>query len=557
MPVETRIVRADATLRVEADRRLKGKFPFKTYRPYQKETIAEILRAFDGGIRHVFLEAPTGFGKSPVSIALAGHFGSAYILASTKYLQRQYLADFKVKTVKGRGNFPCLLSAVRTAETGDCVLSGTECRHCPRGGCGSGFREVAESARRGPLFIEDGVDVCPYWEQKCEAMRESCVVFNYDYFLNETSYVGDFGRRDLLVADEAHNIEGKLMSFVGLKITGRDLHHVQEQLPAQSMPADEWRKVLEEWRAKFAKKVQEYGTRLKTLSAMEIDRMEEMAKKTKRMDFLLEELEEDPELWVQDLHIGEGRQSGWVTFKPVEVRKWSSAIFSRAQFFLLQSATILDTATISSSLGLDGRLLFLKVPSIFKAERRPFIVAPVGSMSKANVATTMPALLDRVKGIMDENPKEKGVIHTHSYRIQSEIIGKIKDPRLVSNDSSEATDAAFRRFMASPEPRVLVTPSAYEGVDLKGDLCRWQVMCKVPYPDLGDPQIRKRMERDPRWYQWLTAVRLIQTYGRGMRSEDDHCRTYMLDSDFISFYRRNESMLPEWFREAVTQTDGA
>ena len=553
MPIETRIVHSDPALRIEADKRLKGAFPFKTYRPYQKETIAEVLRAFDSGIRHVFLEAPTGFGKSPVSIALASHFESAYILASTKYLQRQYLTDFKVKTVKGRGNFPCLLSAIRTAETGDCVLSGAQCKHCPQCGSGSGFRELAESARRGPLFIEQGMDVCPYWEQKCDAMNEQCVVFNYDYFLNETSYVGDFGRRTLLVADEAHNIEGKLMSFVGLKISGYDLHNIQEQLPTRNVTPEEWRKILEEWREKFANKVQDYGTRLKTLTATEIDRMEDMAKKIKRMDFLLEELDEDPELWVEDLHVGDGRLSGWVTFKPVEVKKWSSSIFSRAQFFLMQSATILDASTISQSLGLEGKALFLKVPSIFKAERRRFVVAPVGSMSKANIAETMPALLSRIRELMDENRKEKGVIHTHSYKIQSAITEQIKDSRLLSNDSAESTEAVFRRFIASPEPRVLVTPSAYEGIDLKGDLCRWQIMCKVPYPDLGDPQIRKRMERDAKWYQWLTAVRLIQTYGRGMRSEDDHCTTYMLDSDFVGFYRRNESMLPPWFKEAVTQ----
>ena len=73
----------------------------------------------------------------------------------------------------------------------------------------------------------------------------------------------------------------------------------------------------------------------------------------------------------------------------------------------------------------------------------------------------------------------------------------------------------------------------------------------MPYPDLGNPQIRARMERDNTWYAWLTAVRLVQTYGRGMRAEDDSCVTYMLDSDFIHFAKRNHQLLPEWFKESV------
>jgi Rad3-related DNA helicase len=154
---------------------------------------------------------------------------------------------------------------------------------------------------------------------------------------------------------------------------------------------------------------------------------------------------------------------------------------------------------------------------------------------------------------MLENCDEKGVIHTHSYRIQSEIVKGIRDDRLLFNRQAGSTDVVFKEFISSEEPKILVTPSAFEGVDFKGDICRWQVLCKVPYPHLGDPQIRKRMEKEPEWYQWMTAVRLIQTYGRGMRSKGDFCKTYILDADFIRFFRRNAGMLPEWFREAVVR----
>jgi ATP-dependent DNA helicase DinG len=58
----------------------------------------------------VLLEAPTGFGKSAVAIALALSLGSSYICTSTKDLQTQYSKDFPyIKAAKGKNNFPCLL----------------------------------------------------------------------------------------------------------------------------------------------------------------------------------------------------------------------------------------------------------------------------------------------------------------------------------------------------------------------------------------------------------------------------------------------------------------
>jgi Rad3-related DNA helicase len=54
------------------------------------------------------LEAPTGFGKSPVAIAVALAVGSSYVCTSTKDLQSQYSRDFPfVKVAKGKNNFSC------------------------------------------------------------------------------------------------------------------------------------------------------------------------------------------------------------------------------------------------------------------------------------------------------------------------------------------------------------------------------------------------------------------------------------------------------------------
>ena len=66
-------------------------FPFPALRERQSYVLNEIGTAFDSGYKIILLEAPTGFGKSPVAIAVALRLGSSYICTSTKDLQTQVL----------------------------------------------------------------------------------------------------------------------------------------------------------------------------------------------------------------------------------------------------------------------------------------------------------------------------------------------------------------------------------------------------------------------------------------------------------------------------------
>jgi ATP-dependent DNA helicase DinG len=107
-------------------------FPFATLREKQSLVLKEIDAAFASGCKYILLEAPTGFGKSPVAIAVALTLGTSYTCTSTKDLQTQYARDFPFLTVaKGKNNF---IFAVKedlirngTHKCGSCLSN--ECHH--------------------------------------------------------------------------------------------------------------------------------------------------------------------------------------------------------------------------------------------------------------------------------------------------------------------------------------------------------------------------------------------------------------------------------------------
>jgi Rad3-related DNA helicase len=104
--------------------------------------------------------------------------------------------------------------------------------------------------------------------------------------------------------------------------------------------------------------------------------------------------------------------------------------------------------------------------------------------------------------------------------------------------------------MESPG-KVLCSPSSKEGLDLKDDLCRFQIILKVPWGDLADKVVQARMKEDPIWYANEAVKNLEQAYGRGMRSKTDWCDCYILDQSFQRLLFQNYDLLSKYFREAI------
>lgn len=291
-------------------------FPFEQPREGQLEIIADIEEAISKGYKYIILEAGTGTGKSAIASTLARMYESAYILTMTKQLQKQYADEFDFPLVKGRGNFDCLKDGFEvTCDMGACKTAPKSAKFfCPYG--------ISKNPTlTGDLAFQDsfGSDVffqtndhCKYWQQKANAINSPITLMNYDYAILELNYVKHFGKRSLLILDEAHNIEDKLMRTMEINLYNRqlekDIKKVISPQTLKSAEKGEWIMEIEAIQGHYS------DIELKDLPTNKADRINSTIGKLKA---LKTNLEKEPGNWVIDA------DENGVSFKPLRVDRKS------------------------------------------------------------------------------------------------------------------------------------------------------------------------------------------------------------------------------------------
>lgn len=526
-------------------------FPFKEPRTGQLDIIQNIEDAISKGYKYIVLEAGTGTGKSAVATTLANIYGSAYILTMTKQLQHQYFKEFGFPIVKGRSNFSCLMGGSEsTCDMGVCKTTVNSKKFfCP-------FSITKVPKLTSTLAFEDsfGNDIyynsdnhCNYWEQKANAINSPITLMNYDYAILELNYVKHFGTRSLLILDEAHNIENKLMNSLELTLSNQRLEKdIKRKISKETLKDGS----VEDWILELESLYESYqDVDLKDLPMNKVDRIR---RTISRIKLLRDHLEHEPKNWVIDSN------EYSVSFKPLRVNKYAKDnLLKYGDICIFMSATILSHKMFSKWLGLNpDEVYYIKVDSPFPPEKRPIILDLVGKMSKNRIKKTAPKTIPIINKILRKHNDEKGLIHSHSYKCSRFITQNIPNARLISHTSANR-QRVLDYFEKDSDPLVLVSPSMSEGVDLPYDKCRFQIIYKVPFPYLGDKQINLRQKRDKRWYAYKTVMTIMQAYGRGMRAEDDYCTTYVLDKDILMLFKSPlyRSLIPDFFKEAIVEND--
>ena len=104
---------------------------------------------------------------------------------------------------------------------------------------------------------------------------------------------------------------------------------------------------------------------------------------------------------------------------------------------------------------------------------------------------------------------------------------------------------------------VLLSSSLWEGVDLKDDLSRFQIIAKVPYPNYTEKRVKAKMEKFPLWYTSQTLTKILQGFGRSIRSEDDWAKTYVLDSAVNNVFFKGQGMIPRAYYDVLGIDDSS
>src|SRR5215467_459878 len=518
--------------------------PSFTPRPEQARLLTSLA---DAAAPRVFIvEAPPGVGKSHVAMALAHWSGDAYLLTSQKLLQDQYEREFggDLQLVKGRDNYRC----ERYPDT-----------HVPtsRGMC---------RRPRGPACQ------CPYARAKAAALAGPIFCTNTAYFATLRHWRAEqLRRRRILIVDEAHNLEAQLVSVFTVAFP-------PEQAKAWFGGPLPRLDTAEEYRALLREHLERMEGQLQTVTrALDIMRPEGVPAETflsmppsRAEQELMAERESLESALARVRFFVDAEDREWIVRYPVEpfatlelvplsVASMASDLLSEsADLVVLSSAYLGHRQVIAECFGLDeSRLRSLASDSPFPLDQRRIEYRPVGALSKTSLARLEPALFAEVAAILAAHAREKGLIHAPSYAAGRRLVAHLaaREPmlsrRLIWVESTEAKARALELHRATPMPTVLVSPSLREGVDLPDDFLRFQVVTKLPYPDLGDPWTAARQARDPRWYALETAKALVQAYGRSCRHAGDHGVTYILDSHFARFLQRYRPLLPPWFLDAA------
>ena len=526
-------------------------FPFE--KPREQQRIA-----IDAGItalrekKFFVLQAGTGVGKSAIGLTVAkfinnelsnneDYSNGANFLTTQKVLQKQYVKDFSregMVSIESSANF--------------------NCRHHKQNTCAQSMR-VLKTATKGSRFWNTCVFKCPYKNAKREFIDSEIGITNFPYFLAETNYARKILPKNILVIDEAHNAADELGKFIEIAITEK----FSKDFLKISMPEMSTHKKAIDWinQEYFPKLVQKFQHMEKTLDDLnlssKLSEFESLARQFELIDKHLCKLRRFLEVhsrdnWTFTNVEAFGKKSRRIEFKPIDVAPFSeNMLFSYGRKVILMSATILDKQKFCEMLGIPmDDCEFISIESPFETKKRPILYFPVGKMGYKDIDSTLPKLKEAVEKIIENHKGEKGIVHCHTFKIANYLNENVRSNRTLIHDSSNR-ELILKRHINSKKASVLLSPSMTEGIDLVGQASRFQIICKIPFPYLGDQLVKKRMNKWDWWYPMQTVKTIIQSVGRSVRNENDYAVTYILDGGWDYFYAKHRRLFPEDFNSCM------
>jgi len=533
--------------------RIHDEFPAPSYRGNQRAALDDVRDAFAAGNDVVLVRAPTGSGKSLLARAIAGcarrtdeatpsdatdaYYTTPQVSQLDDAAADPLLDDLNV--IRGKGNYTCILP-----------------------------NEEGTPVNQAPCVRESGYDCsvkhrCPYFSDRAIASNRRIAAMTLAYFM-QTAGSDVFRKRDVCVIDEAHGLAEWAEMYATVELGPRSVP-IWEDLRVPDVDSVE--RAVE-----YADALVGTCERRKDDLLAQAELTPDEARTRDRLQELISELNwfvddyRDPDSateWLVDQSDpvggddGADGDGGPLTIKPLNPEKYlKHTVWDRGNRFALLSATILDKAAFCRQVGLDpADVALVDVGHTFPVEHRPLYDVTQGKMTYAERDDTLPDVARALVRIMQRHDDEKGLVHCHSYAIQERLRDLLADfgvaDRVRSHDR-DGRDDALETWKATDDPDAFLSVKMEEALDLEGDLARWQVVCKAPFPNTNDSRVAHRLADDQwAWYYRTTLRTVIQACGRVVRAPDDHGATYLADSSLLDLFDRARTDMPDWFRDQV------
>jgi ATP-dependent DNA helicase DinG len=525
-------------------------FPPKFQRYYDDQLLA-IDKAVQNPKRFTALNMPTGSGKSMTGITAAllnAKVHRGIYLTSTTGLQDQLASDFSgngLYDLRGARHYPC--RAIEPGEHLDRYRRGRFRIGCDEGPCHSGV-QCQFAPARGDAAPRPS---CAYYGAVWDARNAPLIGTSYAMYLANAYYAEGLGQVECLILDEAHDTDKELESFLTFEITVDDARYIGSKMLRNADLAS-WRDWGVYHKGPLAAKIEQRAL----FPPADADAAQDM-RKLKRIKGVIDRLAGiNPLDWILDADPARAK------FSPMKVSAYAEQyLFRGVKHVILMSATM--TRKTLQLLGIaDDDALYWECPSRFPAGHRPIIsvnTEPAVRVNHRMNEVDKYLWLRRIERILEPRLAAgwNGIIHTVSYQRMRELVGESEfRDRFIVHDSSN-TKEQIQFFKAHPnEGWVLVSPSVVTGYDFPDDECRFQIIGKVPLPDMRGPINAARKIVDKELEGYLAMQKLVQACGRGMRGPQDWCETFIVDDTFADYFlKNNRKHAPKWFKDAVIYVD--
>jgi len=454
-------------------------------RDVQVQFVTEWCRTRKDFPVHAFY-ADVGVGKSgalrAIQIATDGS-----IVTSDNNLVDQYGASFPdLNVCKGKKRYKCVIS-----------------------------ENCAEHYSLTKQYCEN----CPYACARARVEMGDQTVFNpmsYKYFSDPA---------ETLLIDEAHKLPGFLREIASTHIRISDLESVTPDVVIEQP-----RMLLKTLRKCLVQVQDLISVKEKRKDFEGIDDDRDLAK---RFDKIITALDVCPEDFVvfPDVKNIKGQQVRVLQLQAVIAPENYTSVFEQSKQIVLASATIFPHHI--RELIKKKKYRFIELPNVIPAENRRLIINP--ATVRTDKGTSVECYAKKIREIMQykHHVGERGVIHA-TYEMAAALAPLLPDD-VLTHDKQNKSDV-LQRFI-SGEGRFLLAAGMAEGIDLKGDIARINIICKLQFPYFGDHYVKRRMDTkyyaDGRlWYDACAIEHLRQAVGRTTRGADDRSISYLLDSRF-------------------------